>query len=159
MKLYKKIQKSISYIQNSLKVPKKSEDYAKKFIPINKDEFTLSNTADVGVYGEKLARTYYEQLGYRFVRSNVHKRFGEIDLILQDGPTTVFCEVKTRTSDTFGDARETFTPKKQRRILRMIQYYCLQNHIPEDRVRADFVAIQIQNEGAALHHFANIELA
>ena len=46
-------------------------------------------------------------------------RAGELDLVVSHGRTVVFCEVKTRTSDTFGLPAEAVTKAKQARIRRL----------------------------------------
>ena len=126
-------------------------------------EYNLSKLDDfknksVGEFGEGLAKKHYESLGYKIIETNARKRFGEIDIVAQNNGKTIFCEVKTRSSDRFGSAVESLTHTKKKRILRMIRYYCLKNKIPEENIRADFVAIQINGDIAELRHFQNIEL-
>lgn len=153
MNILRNIPRLFSRAQKTTKVDK---NYTKK---IYEADESFKNKGGVGKFGEKLAKKYYEQLGYAFVESNFNKRMGEIDLIFQHSGGYIFCEVKTRTSRLFGEAIESLTAKKRRRILRMIQYYSLLHRIPEDRVRADFIAIQIDGGAATLEHFANIELS
>jgi putative endonuclease len=43
-----------------------------------------------------LALAHFRGLGFRALARNEHRRFGEIDLLLYDGQTLVFAEVKTR---------------------------------------------------------------
>lgn len=119
-----------------------------------------SENNNVGKLGENLAKKYFQNEGYKIIETNAHKRFGEIDIVAQKNGTTIFCEVKTRTSERFGSAVESLTHTKKKRILRMIRYYCLKNRIPEENIRADFIAIQIDdNDDIKLRHFQSIELA
>ncbi len=46
-------------------------------------------------------------------------RLGELDLILRQGRTFVFCEVKSRTTDAFGIPAEAVTRQKRARIRRL----------------------------------------
>ena len=46
-------------------------------------------------------------------------RDGELDLILRQGRTFVFCEVKARTTDAFGTPAEAVTVQKRARIRRL----------------------------------------
>lgn len=129
---------------------------------ITKD-YILSDLAEldnssVGKLGEELAKKYYKGLGYKIIETNARKRFGEIDIVAQNNGKTIFCEVKTRSSDRFGSAVESLTNTKKKRILRMIRYYCLKNRIPEENIRADFIGIQIDGDAAELKHFQGIEL-
>ena len=50
----------------------------------------------LGRLGERLAAEHFARLGYDVLAQNHHTRFGELDLVLSDGRTLVFCEVKTR---------------------------------------------------------------
>ena len=50
----------------------------------------------LGREGERLARQYLERKGYIYLTSNFKRAHGEIDLIMKDGSTLVFIEVKTR---------------------------------------------------------------
>jgi putative endonuclease len=43
----------------------------------------------------------------------------ELDMVAGRGPTTVFCEVKTRSSATSGAPIEAVTPAKQARVRRL----------------------------------------
>jgi putative endonuclease len=50
----------------------------------------------LGRLGEELAAAHLERLGFTILARNVRTRHGEIDLIVFDGSTLVFAEVKTR---------------------------------------------------------------
>ena len=50
----------------------------------------------LGRTGEDLALAHLERLGYELVARNHRTRWGEIDLVVHDGRTLVFVEVKTR---------------------------------------------------------------
>lgn len=49
----------------------------------------------LGSQGEELAAAHLSRLGYRVLGRNVRTRAGEIDLIVFDGATLAFVEVKT----------------------------------------------------------------
>jgi len=70
----------------------------------------------IGVWGESEAKKYLEKKGMRFIASGFKSRFGEIDIIMRDGATVVFVEVKTRKNRRFAEAREFVSYEKQRRI-------------------------------------------
>jgi putative endonuclease len=50
----------------------------------------------LGLLGEDLAAAHLQRLGFTVLARNVRTRHGEIDLIVFDGRTLVFAEVKTR---------------------------------------------------------------
>ncbi len=66
---------------------------------------------------ELKARRLLESKGLRFLAANVHARGGEIDLIMKDGVTTVFVEVRYRASASFGGAAFSVTRNKQSKLL------------------------------------------
>jgi putative endonuclease len=56
----------------------------------------------LGRLGEELAATHLERLGFAPLARNVRTRHGEIDLIVFDGRTLAFVEVKTRLARSRG---------------------------------------------------------
>ena len=68
---------------------------------------------------------------------NYHCRFGEIDLILQDGVALVFAEVRLRNSNNFGGAAASIDARKQRKLICTAQHYLTTlAHIPPCRFDA-----------------------
>ena len=59
-----------------------------------------------GAWGEQAARAFLTRRGYAVLETNFRTRFGEIDIIAQDGKYIVFVEVKTRKDARFAAARE-----------------------------------------------------
>lgn len=80
-------------------------------------------TRDVGTAGEDAALAHLVAQGLTPVARQYHSRFGEIDLILRDGPTLVFVEVRLRGSQRFGGAAASITAEKRRRIVATAQQY------------------------------------
>ncbi|MGV8935175.1 MAG: YraN family protein [Gallionellaceae bacterium] len=79
------------------------------------------NTA--GAQAELVAAQYLQQQGLTLLQSNYHCRYGEIDLILQDGETCVFAEVRLRSLGTFGGAAASIDARKQAKLVRTAQHY------------------------------------
>jgi putative endonuclease len=71
--------------------------------------------ARLGRLGERLALEHYTRLGFRLLERNYRVRGGELDLIVYDGRTIVFAEVKTRRAGGW-DPLEAITNVKQRRL-------------------------------------------
>lgn len=134
---------------------KSSTDVVVKKYPL---ETLKQGNLSVGKMGEELARVYYLENGYTIVSSNVHKRFGEIDVIALKKKQYAFCEVKTRASSWFGEAVESLPWFKRKRMWRMAQYYALKHKIDPTNFRVDFIAIQVSGGTATLKHFSNIEV-
>lgn len=96
-----------------------------------------------GFVAEELACEYLLRQGLIWRASNYRSRMGEIDLIMQDGSHLVFVEVRARANDLYGNAIESVTPTKQRKIMKVAAYY-LQCHNMLDyfACRFDVVALQ-----------------
>ena len=71
----------------------------------------------IGDKGEDFAALYFEKQGYKIKARNVHSRYGEIDLIAENGDTVVVVEVKTRSHDSLDRAADAVTPLKQKKII------------------------------------------
>ena len=82
-----------------------------------------------GTQAEKLAADFLQRNGLRLIASNYRCRMGEIDLILKDGATLVFAEVRLRSGSGFGGAAASITAAKQAKITRAAQIYLQQNRI------------------------------
>ncbi len=78
---------------------------------------------ETGSWGEDLACQYLQHRGMTIVARNVRTPLGEIDCIAQRGCELYFVEVKTRTGDGRGRAIEQIPWHKQRRLIRLAQYY------------------------------------
>lgn len=82
---------------------------------------------NLGGEAELTAATFLQQQGLKLITSNYHCRFGEIDLIMRDGKTLVFVEVRLRSNASFGGAGMSITPAKQQKLARTAEHY-LQQH-------------------------------
>lgn len=86
-----------------------------------------------GAQGEQLALSYLEARGLRRVAQNVRCRGGELDLVMLDGATLVFVEVRSRQARGLVGALESITPAKQRRLWHCAQVFLAQH--PEHATR------------------------
>lgn len=85
------------------------------------------NTSLLGRWGESLVAEELRRRGCRVVASGYRTRFGEIDLIAEDGPYLLFVEVKLRKSDRFAPGRAFVDRGKQERIRTTAEIYLVQN--------------------------------
>ncbi len=76
-----------------------------------------------GQAAENRAAAYLTQRGLRLISRNWRCRGGEIDLILRDGATLVFAEVRARKNADFGGAAASITARKQARLVHAAQLY------------------------------------
>jgi len=91
----------------------------------------------LGQAGEQLALEHLRRLGFELVARNHRTRHGELDLVVFDGATLVFVEVKTRRASVAGRAPwEALHEDKQRRVRAMGAAFLRE---VEDRPRAGAV--------------------
>ena len=76
-----------------------------------------------GVEAEAAAAAFLERKGLKILERNYRCRLGEIDLVARDGETTVFVEVRSRSSAAFGGAAASITAAKRQRLLRAARHY------------------------------------
>ncbi len=105
----------------------------------------------LGANAESTAARYLVQQGLKLRACNYRSRWGEIDLVMNDGDTVVFVEVRYRSRNDFGSAAETIDYYKQRRITRTAQCYS-QEHGLHDEVSMRFDAVLIENYAQHMAH-------
>ncbi len=106
-----------------------------------------------GREGETRAAAFLAARGFTILARNVRAPAGEIDLVALDGDTLVFCEIRTRRSRRQGGALESVTPRKQRQVVRVAEWF-LAGH-PELHARPmrfDVVAIDVCGDALAIAH-------
>jgi putative endonuclease len=81
-----------------------------------------------GIEAERLAGKYLRRQGLTTVYRNYRSRYGEIDLVLQDGDTMVFVEVRFRNNIRYGTAAESITREKTEKIRKTAQFFLQDNH-------------------------------
>ncbi|MBI3562691.1 MAG: YraN family protein [Gammaproteobacteria bacterium] len=81
------------------------------------------NTQDIGNQAEALALQYLTAQGLTLVTRNFRTKSGEIDLIMRDGDSTVFIEVRSRQKNSLVNSLESIDHHKQRKLIRSAQYY------------------------------------
>jgi putative endonuclease len=96
---------------------------------------------ELGESGEDLAVEELERRGYAILARRYRTRHGEIDVVARDGETTVFVEVKARTTAEFGAAAAAVTPWKQRRLVSMATDYLVRYRLMDRPCRFDVIAV------------------
>ncbi len=111
----------------------------------------------IGRIGEELALEHIKKQGYAIREQNYRSRFGEIDLIAQQGKRIVFIEVKTRRSLKFGIPQAAVTPTKQQQISKVALDYLQTHGLLDVPCRFDVIAIFLSSrcELIKLHQIEN----
>ena len=93
--------------------------------------------------GEDLASNFLLKKGYKILERNFRKGYGEIDIIAVYKNILVFVEVKTRTSDAFGQPFEAIGYFKLQNITKGANFYkALHPELPSE-MRIDAVSVML----------------
>ena len=76
----------------------------------------MTDKMETGSLGENLAAEFLVDKGFKIVARNHRWKHAEIDLIVQRDNWLVFVEVKTRSSNAYGEP-ESFVTDDQRRLI------------------------------------------
>jgi putative endonuclease len=104
----------------------------------------------LGNRAERRAERLLRRRGLRTLTRNYARRSGEIDLVMLDGETLAFVEVRYRGRSAWSTGIESVDRAKQRRIVRTAERYLAEH--PQHRfrqVRFDVVAASARNYGIA----------
>src|SRR6266513_4155370 len=71
-----------------------------------------------GRRAERRAAWWYRLRGYRLLAANEWSAGYELDLVVRRGRRLIFCEVKEKAGERFGDPAEMVDAEKQRRLRR-----------------------------------------
>lgn len=105
----------------------------------------------LGPDGEARVAAFAQSLGWRVLERNWSCRYGEMDLVAEDGRTLVFIEVKARSSRRRGTPEEAVDAAKQARLSRIAGEYLAAHGALERTCRFDVVALE---DGELRHHKA-----
>lgn len=99
-----------------------------------------------GRAAEEAALHFLESRGCTLVERNYRCRLGEIDLVMRDGGSLVFVEVRARDSDAFGGAAASIDFRKQRRLAAAARHF-LMTHPGAAVLPARFDVVAIAGSG------------
>lgn len=118
-----------------------------------------------GNKGESLAAEYLQIKGYQILQRNYRSKWGEIDIVARcqtpdssgsRGQIVVFVEVKTKTTDKYGEPWEMVNNWKIEQVKRMGEIWA-REYGWEGRVRMDVVGVYLNEEPARIEHWENVE--
>ena len=109
----------------------------------------------LGDFGEQVATAHLMRQGYALIGRQWRCAAGEIDLLMRDGATLVFVEVRTRRGGQAGVAEESIGRGKQARLSALAYTYLEERGTPADQPwRIDVVAVDVDGSGrvASVRH-------
>ncbi|SUB59704.1 Uncharacterised protein family UPF0102 [Phocoenobacter uteri] len=104
---------------------------------------------------EQKARLFLEKNGLKFVAANQFFKCGELDLIMKQGTTFVFVEVRQRKNAKFGSAVESISYSKQQKWLNAANLWLASKGLSLDTAdcRFDVVAFEGTNSPLWIENF------
>jgi putative endonuclease len=115
----------------------------------------MSTRAALGRRGEDAAARLYLRLGFDVVARNCRLPRGEIDLIARRGSLLVFCEVKTRVTDRFGQPSEAVGYRKRARVRQLAAAWLARHPAGRCEIRFDVVSVIVRGDRLSLDHIEN----
>ena len=103
----------------------------------------MKETYETGLQGEQAAENYLRNTcGMTLLERRYRTRHSEIDLIMLDGETVVFVEVKTRKTGSPGTGMMAVNSAKQKRIAQGAVLYLMNSRRMNQPVRFDVLEVR-----------------
>lgn len=105
----------------------------------------------MGKLGEEIAIKHLRKLDYKIVEHNWFYEKYEIDIIARNEEWIVFVEVKTRTSDQWGNPEDAISKGKIKRIVEAADFYLKENDV-ELSARFDVIVVILDGKKIEIEH-------
>ena len=103
---------------------------------------------------EALDNLAFNDAGLVPVIANYQCRLGEVDLIMDDGETLVFVEVRWRAYNRYGGALASVDGRKQRRLILAARHYLGRYPYQAQRpCRFDVLGLEPDDDGEVRYHW------
>lgn len=106
---------------------------------------------ELGKKGEELAVKHLLKNGYKIIAQNYRFQKAEVDIITQKDDVLAVIEVKTRSTDYFGNPKEFISHKKIKLLTLAIDNFVIENNLNVE-VRFDIIAIIKQKNTFQIEH-------
>ncbi len=117
---------------------------------------TSTDRQTSGRQAEDRALHHLEQRGLRLLKRNWLCRSGELDLVMLDGDTVVFIEVRYRRHSAWGGALESIDRRKQQKLIRAAQLFLqTESRWSSHPCRFDVIAIEADSSTATPNWIRN----
>ena len=110
----------------------------------------MSDKIVIGREGENMAADFLKNKGWEIVCRNYRYGKAEIDLIIKRDDWTIFVEVKTRSSSSYGEPEEFVDEFKARKIFEAAEEFIFATNWL-GHVRFDVVSIKLGSTPEIIH--------
>ena len=114
------------------------------------------NKRKFGIIGEKMAQKYLKDNKYEIIENNYYTRNGEIDIIASKNNYIIFVEVKTRTNEKYGRAREAVNKIKKIHMKKSAAIFLKENNFSRFTIRFDVIEVYMINGKCKINHIKQI---
>ena len=111
-----------------------------------------------GVWGEDLAAAFLREKGYIILERDWHSKHRDIDIIAQDGETTVFVEVKARRSREYGEPTDAIDIHKRSHLRTAIQHYLKYRNITHYRFDVVTIIGSVGSKNPEIEHIEDFNI-
>ena len=111
-----------------------------------------------GAWGEDIAVVWLQKQGFRIICRNWRKGSYELDIVCVQQDELVFVEVKTRSSDWWGNPEEAVSKGKIKRIVAAADFYLNEYNI-DLSARFDIIAVIWTGKSFEIEHIDDAFLA
>ena len=95
---------------------------------------------DLGKEGEKIAQAFLLNQGYQILTTNWQFGHAEIDILALKNDILAVVEVKTRTTDKYGEPETFVSDKKKKLLIRAVNHY-VEKYDLSVEIRFDIISI------------------
>ncbi|MCW9707009.1 YraN family protein [Fodinibius salsisoli] len=112
-------------------------------------------TREIGDEGEDLAVAFLESNGYTILERNYHFEHAEVDIVAYDNASCiVFVEVKTRSSNQYGEPEEYIDEEKKQNVYKAAEAWVYERKMDGAPIRFDVISVlQASGEAPEIKHF------
>ncbi|WP_456441493.1 YraN family protein [Psychroserpens sp.] len=114
----------------------------------------MANHNELGKKGEDLAVNFLLKNSYKILARNYIFQKAEVDIIAQKADVLAVVEVKTRSTNAFGNPQGFLKPKQIQRIVKAVDNYVTSNKLDVE-VRFDIIAIVKNGNQFDIEHLEN----
>ena len=109
---------------------------------------------ELGEKGEKFAVKYLQDNGYEILERNYRFLKAEVDIIAKKQDVLIVVEVKTRSTNYFGNPEDFINSKKIKLLVAAIDNYIIEKDL-DIEVQFDIIALIKEKDGFKIEHFIN----
>jgi len=111
----------------------------------------LAQHNELGIIGEQIAVDFLIEKGYTIKARNWRFKKAEIDIIAELENILIAVEVKTRSTNDFGDPQEFIKPKQKNLLITAMNEYVISKDLEVD-VRFDIIGIIKNQKETKIEH-------